>query len=506
MVALFDVNGNDMGESAFSNAIIVDGGSIELTIGGAGGSAASETPEYIQVVATGSDEVCIAWLTTSSSVSDGADFRSWNGATGALCNVPWYHSTAQFPGVSITYAPPCVRMSNDGRFVASFSAHLLDFFFPGSSSSTSAIEQWNEFPDTLCKAPARQQFYNNTGECIPFYPSGLALDKNPQTGFDADFEAVESSFTMKCSTAGIPFNCDVDLVLNGPPNVVCSATIYTGTNPSFTLAPSITSELRSDITLAIDGSQVVATSSAMATDGEGNFGGVAGMIPASETRQPPIKTADGVGNFGGSIGEITLSETGQSPVQTADGAGNFGGVVGEITAIQSGQTTSTMESMTQTAVSTVPLPSGLGAKARARREADRAAVLRQRTASDAISTHQPAITPAPKYHPRGKIQRESSKNVTVTSKSDVRSPILERSIEKRDEEPHNWCQENQLVVSEHASHSAVQVCESDSSWGPDFVSISEGVFCDMCKRQYYPLCDGKKISTKLYVLTWGKDS
>jgi hypothetical protein len=142
-------------------------------------------------------------------------------------------------------------MSNDERFVDAFTAHLFDFFFPGSSSSTSTVEQWNKFPDTLCKAPARQQFYNNTGECILFYPSGLKLDKDPNTGFDADFDVVESSFTMKCSAAGIPFNCDADLVLYGPPNAPCSATI--DTNPSVTLAASVTSDLQSDITLALGG-------------------------------------------------------------------------------------------------------------------------------------------------------------------------------------------------------------------------------------------------------------
>jgi hypothetical protein len=67
-------------------------------------------------------------------------------------------------------------------------------------------------------------------------------------------------------------------------------------------------------------------------------------------------------------------------------------------------------------------------------------------------------------------------------------PVIHRRMENRAEEPHRWCKENQLVISEYEGHSAVEVCESESSWGPDFVSIAEGVFCDMCERQHYPLC------------------
>src|SRR6187402_367107 len=96
----------------------------------------------------------------------------------------------------------------------------------------------------------------------------------------------QSSFTMKCSAAVIPFNCDTDLVLNGTPpplNDPPSATF--APNPSATLAASVTSDHQSDITLALGRSQDVAISSAVTADGEGNFGGVAGKIPTGETGQ-----------------------------------------------------------------------------------------------------------------------------------------------------------------------------------------------------------------------------
>jgi len=54
IVALYDINGREMGR-AQSNVTIADGSSLTLTMGGAEGSAISETPEYIQLVASGTD-------------------------------------------------------------------------------------------------------------------------------------------------------------------------------------------------------------------------------------------------------------------------------------------------------------------------------------------------------------------------------------------------------------------------------------------------------------------
>jgi hypothetical protein len=46
-----------------------------------------------------------------------------------------------------------------------------------------------------------------------------------------------------------------------------------------------------------------------------------------------------------------------------------------------------------------------------------------------------------------------------------------------------------LVISEFGDHSALSVCDSPTSWGPDFVSTREGIYCDMCERQVWKLCD-----------------
>ncbi|RDL30377.1 Uncharacterized protein BP5553_10255 [Venustampulla echinocandica] len=459
-VELYDVNGHSMGR-AVSDVVVVDGGTVGVTISGQEGSVASETPVYISLEAGGSDEVCISWFTTTSGSSDGADFRSWNGVTAKACNLPWYPSTAAFPGVSVPFQPPCFWMSNDGRFVDAFSARLTDFFFPGSSGPANATAtQWSKFPETLCHAPGRQQFYKNPGVCIPFYPSGLAAvnQKDPNTGFDVDFNAIQSSFTQTCSIAGIPFNCEVDLArgVEGA-NHGCTATNGIIDDPDLTLPASITSQLKSSLVFNLG------PPPSPPVDGAGAFGGVVGTITADT---PPPQTSDGVGAFGGVVGTIAADTP---PPQTSIGVGAFGGVVGQI-------------------------------PARARRAADRASILQRRANADmetllTVNSEQPAITAAPTMPPKKQRKQRAAPAPAPMPKPVVKrhAPVLDRHVEKRAEQPHRWCQEGQLVISEHSGHSAAEVCESKTSWGPDFISVVEGIYCDMCERRSYPLCNNKVV-------------
>ena len=50
---------------------------------------------------------------------------------------------------------------------------------------------------------------------------------------------------------------------------------------------------------------------------------------------------------------------------------------------------------------------------------------------------------------------------------------------------------SRLVISSKDKHSATHLCESKRSRGPDLVSLSEGVYCDMANRRTYPLCSDK---------------
>ena len=52
-----------------------------------------------------------------------------------------------------------------------------------------------------------------------------------------------------------------------------------------------------------------------------------------------------------------------------------------------------------------------------------------------------------------------------------------------------------LVASEHDHHSALELCASKSSHGPDFFSHSEGIFCDMDTKTAWPLCGEQGLSS-----------
>ena len=57
-------------------------------------------------------------------------------------------------------------------------------------------------------------------------------------------------------------------------------------------------------------------------------------------------------------------------------------------------------------------------------------------------------------------------------------------------------QSTRLVVSSHEVHSAKQLCDSETSRGPDFVSLGEDLYCEMNSKQkkVYPLCKGGDTS------------
>ena len=53
----------------------------------------------------------------------------------------------------------------------------------------------------------------------------------------------------------------------------------------------------------------------------------------------------------------------------------------------------------------------------------------------------------------------------------------------------NAAMASQLVVSTDVQHSAKELCESDSSHGPDFVSVPERLFCDMGTKTLWLFCE-----------------
>ena len=51
-----------------------------------------------------------------------------------------------------------------------------------------------------------------------------------------------------------------------------------------------------------------------------------------------------------------------------------------------------------------------------------------------------------------------------------------------------------VIMSKSPNHSARELCDSPSSFGEDFVSLDEGLFCDMSEKRIWPLCGELKVA------------
>ena len=49
-------------------------------------------------------------------------------------------------------------------------------------------------------------------------------------------------------------------------------------------------------------------------------------------------------------------------------------------------------------------------------------------------------------------------------------------------------QPGHIIISDYKAHSASEVCRSETSCGPSFVSTLDGTYCDMSTKTSYPLC------------------
>jgi len=148
-------------------------------------------PEYIRITARrdAPGPLCLAWVSVTAATGDK---RHWNGGFGAQCKKPWYPSTSIMPETDVR--PPCVWLAagtgTPARYSLSF--HLPDFAPVNSDKALARGRQWEKFPNTLCNAPARMQFWhdieiNSFGSCIPFYQNVLQFKED---GSDNDMSYI----------------------------------------------------------------------------------------------------------------------------------------------------------------------------------------------------------------------------------------------------------------------------------------------------------------------------
>ncbi|PKK52751.1 hypothetical protein CI102_2487 [Trichoderma harzianum] len=81
---------------------------------------------------------------------------------------------------------------------------------------------------------------------------------------------------------------------------------------------------------------------------------------------------------------------------------------------------------------------------------------------------------------------ENKKQCDFTLWGSDAGPIAKRPGKRLVEQRKGWM-ENRLVVSKISQHKAVDLCNSTTSWGPDFVG-SDGMFCDMHTKTLTPVC------------------
>ncbi|OTB04414.1 hypothetical protein M426DRAFT_11561 [Hypoxylon sp. CI-4A] len=57
---------------------------------------------------------------------------------------------------------------------------------------------------------------------------------------------------------------------------------------------------------------------------------------------------------------------------------------------------------------------------------------------------------------------------------------------------------NRLVMSNSDEHTADELCESETSYGPDFVNVAHGKFCRMSDKTQWPVCDGAEVTDNCF--------
>jgi hypothetical protein len=65
----------------------------------------------------------------------------------------------------------------------------------------------------------------------------------------------------------------------------------------------------------------------------------------------------------------------------------------------------------------------------------------------------------------------------------------------------DFTSQDQVIISSDPQHSAAELCQSPMSAGPDFVSLSEGLFCDMDEKQLWPLCSSSNATSSCFDTT-----
>lgn len=333
------------------------------------------------------------------------------------------------------------------------SIHLPSFGFPEETLAEQTAKQFKDFPQTLCQAPGRMSLYKtfdgDQPECIPYYDKILEKFKEDEVdeekgineGFDKDFQTVVDGHTLpprkfffKPSRKAISFErtCDYSK------HKLFNQEMEPGRTPV-----TDTLKARKDKEVADAKAEEDADAAARAAAEE-------------KARQEA---------------EAKLSEQGLNPNGPPPGTGSFGGVAGLIPADQAGQ----------------PVDPEEAAK-NLEEFNEQQASSSNNAAPTSTSTTTSEPTDDPGTGPVIEIKRRGKRSLQQ-GQQDEETKATEKMLARREQlrAQGDYCVDR-LTISHHAEHSAREVCEMKYSWGPDLVSVVEGLYCDMCERELYPLC------------------
>jgi len=348
------------------------------------------------------------------------------------------------------FRPGCVWLSNDDRFLQAISVHLPSFGFPKETLAKQTAKQFKVYPQTLCQAPGRMSLYKafdgEQPDCIPYYnkipekfqEDEVSEEKGINEGFDKDFQAMVDGHTLpprkfffKPSRKATSFErtCDYSK------HKLFNQEIQPGKTP-----------VKDSPQARIEKEEAEARQKADAA--------AAARAAAEEQARKDAEAA--------------LSEQGRNPNGAAPGTGSFGGVAGLIPADQAGKPVNPDEA---------------------------AKNLEEFKEQQKASPNPVAPVPVPVSEPTDQPDSELFIDKRRVSRSlhraqqDDETQATREMLTRREElrAKGDYCVDR-LTISHHAEHSAREVCEMKNSWGPDFVSVTEGLYCDMCEKGLYPLC------------------
>jgi hypothetical protein len=347
------------------------------------------------------------------------------------------------------FRPGCVWLSNDDRFMQAISVHLPSFGFPEESLAEQTAEQFKDYPQTLCQAPGRMSLYKTFDgeqpECIPYYDKILEKfkeadvdeEKGINEGFDKDFQAVVDGHTL-------------------PPRKFffkpSRKAISRERTCDYSKHKLFNQEIQPGKSSVEDSPQARKEKEA-AEKKKQEDAAAADRAAAEEQARKDV--------------EDQLNEQGQNPNGAPSGTGSFGGVAGLIPADQAGK----------------PVDPAEAAKNLEEFKEEQAENPAKPAPASSAPTSQP--TGDPTAEPIIDIKRRGTRSLQQGQQDEEIKKMLTRREQLRVKG--DYCVD-QLRISHHAEHSASELCGMDRSWGPDFISVVEGLYCDMCERDLYPLC------------------